>query len=341
MKELTRSYGELLQDKRVRSEQNKYESFTRQRNTVMTRYRKVHTAFTDLLQGLSRAEAFYSEMKDTVSNLEKNVETFVNNRREEGGQLLGSIERKRQAASGENADRERERLRELMERMNVGGGNPTPSPPQRTKSSASRPPQLQGQPQPPRSSQPSTSYPYSNPPTSPPYNAKPPTGYPSSHSPAPQQNPYSTYAHAHHQMHPSAAPSQPQSYDQAYSSQQPQHTNYDPMSYPYTHAAAHQRSPPTTQPHMFGHPPPPPPGMNIGYAGYPQQHGHSQLPQDYIPPPPPPGPPPGASSGTSQYSPYGGAYGQPIQGRPTPQPERQSGNGPPGGDPWAGLGAWK
>ena len=88
MKELTRTYGDLLQDKRVRSEQNKYESFSRQRNTVLSRYRKVYQAYVDLNAGLERARQFYSEMKETVESLEKNVQSFVENRRSEGSQLL-------------------------------------------------------------------------------------------------------------------------------------------------------------------------------------------------------------------------------------------------------------
>ncbi|KAK1815435.1 bck1-like resistance to osmotic shock [Friedmanniomyces endolithicus] len=113
MKELTRTYGDLLQDKRVRSEQNKYESFSRQRNAVLGKYRKVYQAYTDLQDGLSRAQQFYDEMRDTVDSLKKNVESFVENRRSEGGQLLSAIE----AAKGSGADREQARLKELMERM--------------------------------------------------------------------------------------------------------------------------------------------------------------------------------------------------------------------------------
>ncbi|KAI7068184.1 BRO1-domain-containing protein, partial [Hortaea werneckii] len=37
MKELTRTYNDLLQDKRVKGEQNKYEAFSRQRNTVLNK----------------------------------------------------------------------------------------------------------------------------------------------------------------------------------------------------------------------------------------------------------------------------------------------------------------
>ena len=119
MKELTKVYSTLLQDKRVKSEQTKYENFTRQRNTALSKYRKLYQFFNDLNDGILRAQNFYSEMKDTVDSLEKNAEAFVNNRRSEGAQLLGQIERDKRDTAGNQADRERDRLRDLMERMST------------------------------------------------------------------------------------------------------------------------------------------------------------------------------------------------------------------------------
>ena len=334
MKELTRTYGDLLQDKRVRSEQAKYDTFTRQRGTVMNKYRKVFTSFNDLLQGLGRAEAFYSEMKETVENLQKNVDTFVNNRREEGGQLLGSIERRKQTASGATADREQERLRDLMERMNVS--QPTPSPSSglsRSKSSATRPQQLSPQPsynQPGRSSAalPQAAYGYPIPPSSPPYNGKPSSQpglpYHPSHSPSP----------GHHQQPPSQPfPGYPGHNPANGSPSAYHHPGYDPTQYPYQ-----SRSPPVPQgsgapPPVYGHPPP--------GATYPP-YGQPLL-QGYVPPPPPPGPPPGGQQPQQQQHyaygapPPGGTGGYP-QSRPMQgQIQGQGGQG----DPWAGLGAWK
>ncbi|KAL9063493.1 MAG: hypothetical protein Q9157_008215, partial [Trypethelium eluteriae] len=139
MKDLTKTYSDLLQDKRVRSEQNKYENFSKQRSSVMTKYRKIYQAFNDLIQGLLRAQSFYSEMKETVESLHKNVETFVNNRRSEGGQLLSAIENAKANAGGVQADRERERLKELMERMSM---DPSRSPGGQSQTSSQRPPSL-------------------------------------------------------------------------------------------------------------------------------------------------------------------------------------------------------
>jgi hypothetical protein len=119
MKELTTTFNDLLQDKRVRAEQSKYENITRQRSSVISKYRKVYQEFLDLEAGLQSAKQWYSEMKDTVDSLEKNVETFVNNRRSEGAQLLSQIEQERASNASGQADRERERLRGLMERMSM------------------------------------------------------------------------------------------------------------------------------------------------------------------------------------------------------------------------------
>ena len=163
MKDLTKIYGGLLQDKRVKSEQAKYEHFTRQRNAVLIKYRKVFQAFNDLIDGLMRAQSFYSEMKETVESLEKNVETFVNNRRSEGAQLLGQIERDKQSSAGGQADRERDRLKDIMERMSM---SPNPTSPHRPHSSRPSVPS--------RPSQTDNSQVFRSPPSSPPFHSNPP-----------------------------------------------------------------------------------------------------------------------------------------------------------------------
>ena len=137
MKELTKVYGDLLQDKRVRSEQSKYEAITRQRNSVMSRYRKVYNAFRDLVAGIAEAKKFYSEMQTSVNNLWENVDSFVNNRRAEGAQLLSHIEREKATggttsssnstsnSTAQQEERDREQLREMMERLSTGPSSPS------------------------------------------------------------------------------------------------------------------------------------------------------------------------------------------------------------------------
>ncbi|MCJ1286703.1 bck1-like resistance to osmotic shock [Xylographa opegraphella] len=277
LKELTKAYGDLLQDKRVRSEQAKYESFTRQRSAVLSRYKKVYQSFNDLIAGLLRAQSFYSELKDTVESLKKNVETFVNNRKDEGSQLLDTlVVRAKPGGADGQADRERDRLQQLMDRMTI-----SPAPPHRSKSSASRPPAIS------HPSQNGSMYSLNAsmyggpPPTSPPYNMVTSAGHYSSQV-APSSTPgFSGYP-------PNGGHQNP--------TRMAHPAGYDPMQYPYQ-----PRSPPTTQ--MY---PPNPP------YGYPQQ-----LPPGFVPPPPPPGPPPGSQGyGHAQPSgrPTGGS--PPGQGDP-------------------------
>ena len=119
LKELTKVYGDLLQDKRVRTEQQRYEVVSKNKATVMTKYKRAYNAYEDLTQGLVRAQGFYGEIKENVDSLEKNVDSFVNNRRAEGASLLNQIEQKNAASSGGQAAAERERLQQLMERMSM------------------------------------------------------------------------------------------------------------------------------------------------------------------------------------------------------------------------------
>ncbi|KAI9821301.1 MAG: bck1-like resistance to osmotic shock [Pycnora praestabilis] len=334
MKELSTSYGDLLQDKRVRSEQSKYEAITRQQNSVMTRYKKIFQAFNDLNAGLLRAQGFYSEMKDTVDSLDKNVETFVNNRRSEGAQLLNQIERDKASNAGGQADRERERLRELMERMSV---DPSTSPAKSSRET-SRPPPI-----------PTTSYqgnPYSA--TSPPITPRYPTtnmtnqyntsntqspGLPPSHQSFSQYGapPNGTYQG-------SQQPPRRESYNQNGAAPHPD--SYNPGTYARRESYQMPVSPPPNQ--QYFSPPP-------GHYGYPSNATHQQqqpppqyMPPGYVPPPPPPGPPPPGSQ--QVYSNSSGAYPNGPGGyAQSPPPSGQYRNGQQQGqnDPWAGLNAWK
>ncbi|KAI9732658.1 MAG: bck1-like resistance to osmotic shock [Cirrosporium novae-zelandiae] len=310
MKELTKTYSDLLQDKRVRSEQSRYEVITRQRATVMSKYKKVYQAFNDLIAGLMRAQGFYSEMGDTVDSLEKNVETFISNRRSEGAQLLDKIERDKASNATGQADKERERLRELMERMSmepVSTSSPTRS--------KHRPSSTTGSVSNPRYSHPSKSPSHSQ---SPRYNQ--PQNLPS-HSPSISQP--SIYPHPVHNN------------GIAYTQQgaaAPLSEPYNPMAYPFQ--TPQTASPPPNQ-QFFQIP------QQNPYAMYPPAQNPYGMPA-YIPPPPP-GPPPG---GQPQYgyptsvSPYPG-QGQQIRQHPGTQGQGQAMGQGRANDPWAGLNAWK
>lgn len=324
MKELTKAYSDLLQDRRVRSEQAKYESFTRQRNAVMARYRKVFQAFNDLIAGLMRAQSFYSEMRETVDSLEENVETFVNNRRSEGAQLLNSIERDKASNAGDQADRERDRLRELMERMSM---DPSTSP-SKSSSSNSRHAAI------PTTSYLTNSYRTKSPPISPQYPPTSSVGHytiPPSHSPpnSQSQQAYSHYDTAANGGYRGSQRSQRRgSYNQG-GGPAPSEL-YNPMAYPYQTPV----SPPPSQqfyPQVSG---------QHGYPPHPQHQQGQYMPQGYVPPPPPPGPPPGSQqtfpNPAGPYPAGPGGYAHDPRSRQYTGSQQQAQH-----DPWAGLNAWK
>lgn len=323
LKELTRTYSDLLKDKRVRSEQSKYEAFSRQRSTVMTKYRRVYQSFNDLVAGLARAQSFYSEMKDTVSSLSKNVETFVNNRRGEGGQLLSKIEERNKA---QGADQEQQRMKELMERMSMEpSGSPVSQGSGRKKSI---PPPLSSTPSYPSTS--GGSHAAYNPAASPPVTPR----YPMTTAPTQQY------------MSPQQSYNQPprrESYQQQYTHQpQPSQssTGYNPAihnQYNPTSPPAHQQffSPPPAQ-HQQHQPWGQPPQQQPQWGATPQP---SNLPQGYVPPPPPPGPPPSHQQDYNHFAQQGYPSG-PGGYANTQRPGGQS-QGGGAHDPWAGLSGWK
>lgn len=303
MRELTKTYGELLQDKRVRGEQNRYESFSRQRNTVLNKYRKVYQGYLDLQSGVESAKQFYGDMKETVDSLKKNVDSFVENRRSEGGQLLSAIEQ----SKGGSADREQARLKDMMERMNVSPTTPSgnsPIAPTVTDQRASnhRPPPLQNLYTTARS-----------PPISPQYL---PNGMQPG-TPNFQNFQRSTPVNSHFRADSTGS--------------------YNPSNYPPVSPPAHQQyfNPPPNQQQQQNQQP-----STTMYAQQqqpPQTYGQN-IPANWQPPPPPPGPPPSQYQDYSalQASNYpSGPGGYANQARRSGQGQGSS------ADPWAGLSAWK
>jgi hypothetical protein len=346
LKDLTKAYGNLLQDKRVRSEQSKYEAISKSRSTVLNRYRRVRNAHEDLIQGLMRAQGFYSEMKESVDSLEKNVESFVSNRRAEGAQLLSQIEQSKSASTSGQAAAERERLQQLMERMSM---EPTPS---QSSPSRSRPPTVP--PQPPYSNglgspPPITSY--NTQPVAPVYsgaNPDPRFTIPPRESPAPPsiasgyQYP-APQSHQPQQLQKTSPSINTHAFSQG--SALPVSQAYNPMAYPDRGATSSQVqqpfSPNAQQPSNSFFPQPqqqpfqqyqqlqpqsPPLQLNFTSShpqfSQPQQQQRPpsrqtsypapyNVPTNYVPPPPPPGPPGGGS--TTQYPPQ---QGQPYAAGP-------------------------
>ncbi|KAF7556370.1 hypothetical protein G7046_g6308 [Stylonectria norvegica] len=325
MKELTGTFNALLQDKRVQSEQSKYETIQRQRGAIVNRYKRAYQEFLDLEAGLQSAKNWYAEMRDTVESLEKNVETFVSNRRSEGGQLLNQIEQERSSNKNSQAEMERERLRELMDRMSMEPNKSSPQP------QASRP----------------TPAPLFQPGQAPRY---PPTNFqgqyqvpnsppPNQQSMTPQQN-YQSFANK-----PATQAFSPPPINTFV---QP---TYNPSQYGRTPGPT---SPPPHQTSfgMRGPASPPPNQTSFGqqhqthqthqsFGGYgaspaPQHPQGGYTPHGFVPPPPP-GPPP---LGPQQTMHYGHQGYDPNSAHPQSAAPRSGAPQQPH-DPWAGLNAWK
>ncbi|KIW05908.1 uncharacterized protein PV09_03102 [Verruconis gallopava] len=337
LKEITRTYDALLQDKRVRAEHSKFEAFSRQRNSALAKYRRVYQSFNDLVTGLSRAQTFYAEMKETVESLAKNVETFVNNRRSEGGQLLAAIENARKENQSGLVDWERERLAQLVDRMSVnnpssGNSSPGPRGPMSVSSGSSG-----GRPN------------FGNAPTSPPqsqivqqYAVAPAPGSSQFGPPSgvtslgtgyfPRQNgtgissPPAT-ATQHVTYNPASwGPVSPPPQQQFFS----QNINQPGARYS-------QQSMPSYTPHQ--------------QQPVPSQVQPQQMPPGWQPPPPPPGAPPnqqdmnfGIGAGMQSYPSGPGGYSGSVMRHP-PQGQSHSQTGmqqqPGSADPWSGLSGWK
>ncbi|KAL8298429.1 hypothetical protein RB597_006749 [Gaeumannomyces tritici] len=331
MKELSGTFNTLLQDKRVKAEQSKYESVQRQRSSVINRYKRAYQEFLDLEAGLQSAKRWYGEMRETVESLEKNVETFVNNRRSEGAQLLNQIEQERAATKSSHAELERERLRELMERMNVEGGQQTPaSPPKQAAGGSARPipaPLFQtgGA---PRYPQANFQGQYQIPTSPPPQQANMPQSFMQPHQQSHQQQ----HMHQQSQHHFS----QPASYNPSQHGRMPGPTSPAPTQTTFGINAMRQgpASPPPTQ-STFGQPRPFSTYGNPNPPSTPNQQQHF-APAGYVPPPPP-GPPPLGPQQT-YHVPQADFHNRPNSGQQQHQQQHQQQQS---ADPWAGLNAWK
>ena len=302
----------------------------RQRTAVTNRYKRAYQEFLDLVAGLHSAKNWYAEMKESAESLEKNVQSFVHNRRAEGAQLLNQIEREQAAGKSSQAELERERLRELMDRMSMGGGQAgSPKPQAQAHETGRRAPPTPlfspGQAARYSDANFASQYPL---PTSPPAHqaSMPPTtyggmtaGYQAQGAPYGQP---AAYNPSQYGMNPGPA------------SPPPTQTSFGMSTY------RGPASPPPTQT-SFGQ------AMH-GYGGYQgQQQGQQQqqqqqqqgaqkgrpvsvVPPGFVPPPPPPGPPPLGPQQTIHY----GAQDYPVEGQGGQGKQQES-------DPWAGLSAWK
>jgi hypothetical protein len=328
MKDLTAAYGDLLQDKRIRAEQSRYEALSRQRNSILSKFKKTYQAFLDVWEGLEKAQQFYSEMFETAESLDKNVETFVSNRRSEGAMLLSSIEKEK----GSDAERQQRRLREMMERVSMGGEGTSPNSSRPSHSQHTSPTNAMSPPTTPRYPQ---QYPGYGAPTPPPPPPQPPAqagyGYPGYPSAPPPHQPPPNGSNAYVRR---------DSYGQL-----PGLPHY--QAQPMARRESNQPLPspglaPNSQQYQPGHYSSGPPS-GYGATGSTGYQAQPYNPGAYVPPPPPPGPPPlqnrgsfGVLAPTVYQPPPPGQRQRESYGQPPPAPTQSK-----GGDPWDGLAGWK
>lgn len=96
----------------------------KQRNAVKSKYKKIYQAMEELVSGLARAATFYADMNDSVQSLTRNVDSFLSNRKAEGGEMLARIERNRASRVMDQAGREHERTTEAVGRMRIESWSP-------------------------------------------------------------------------------------------------------------------------------------------------------------------------------------------------------------------------
>jgi hypothetical protein len=334
MKELTVTFNNLLTDKRVRAEQSKYDSVQRQRASVVNKYKRAYQEFLDLEAGLQSARRWYKEMRETVDSLEKNVETFVNNRRHEGGQLLEEIEKSKAANKSAQAELERERLQNLMSRMSM---NDAAAQQAKVQQASSRPvpSPLFAPGSAPRYPQTNFSGQYQVPAT-PPANQ---SGLPSPYLPPGGQHGQAAYNPSAHGRIPGPASPPPNVTSFGASAMRPGPASPPPTvtSFGYNGVRPGPASPPPTQTSFAQQAPY---AQSNQYSTYGNQQAQPQMytaPPGFVPPPPPPGPPPLGPQQTF-HVPANDFYAQQRPGSTQPQQQQQ---GQSQGDPWAGLNSWK
>lgn len=271
----------------------------------MNKYKRIYQAFNDLVEGLIRAQSFYSEMKDTVESLSKNVENFLDNRKSEGAQLLTQIESAKAAGGSAQADRERERMNALMERMSLDPSSGHASPP---RPSVSRP-----------SHQQVPLY-QSN------YNSAAYSQNGAAYGMQPVQSPGLSQDHQRY-LHPATSTGSMGSYQSMPPPQQShpgqQRDPYNPSHYPPVSPPPSQQSFSPTPSQLSAY-------QSMGYGQQQAQH----VPVGWQPPPPPPGPPPHHDYSNIGQGPYPAGPGGYAQKQPY-------GGQHPSNDPWAQLTAWK
>ncbi|KAH9452967.1 hypothetical protein Pst134EB_016910 [Puccinia striiformis f. sp. tritici] len=278
IQELTAHYKALIESRRGKEVQERWTSASKRKTQATGRLEAAYQSHEEVRSSLLKGIHFYREIQTAVAEIQRQVESFINNRVAERMRMVADAEAKRGQSRGGT-----DNLEHQMTRMNLANSSaPSPS------TSGPVPPPLPPQPrnwqQPVNSSSAGPPYPaFSSYPTS---SDRPAAPSPQAHysSPAPPSvDPYASLA-SFGSMYPSAVPGSQNSPGPA-------------ASHQYSGQAQH----PIPQQYSGQAPPPPPPAPYQRPVQFHNQHdpfsasaqyqhhvGSTGPPKPALPPPPPP-----------------------------------------------------
>ncbi|KAH9815986.1 BRO1-like domain-containing protein [Melampsora americana] len=327
IQELVAQYKALVEGKRGKAIQDGWNHASKHRTQVLARLQRAYENHEEIRSGLSKGSQFYRDISDAVSDMQRQVSTYTNNRNAERVQMAAKAEAAKERYTKPSTPNNSTDLHGLEQRVSGMHLNhskayppPLPPPPPGWQSSSNTGPVPSAYPQ--QSRQASTPLPVSQ------------------HPPPPPSDPYAglgSLGQAH--STPSSEPQYP--YNNTTSYRQPM-SNYPAPSAP------NQALPPPPPPISYqstgnlsgAYPPPLPPS-----------HRHND-PTQYYPSPPPPQayqPPPPQHSQSHPWPPnQSSIHPQQTSQRPSPAPPSfehptypSSHYPPPHGTPYAPQAGWQ
>lgn len=99
LRQLSTAYPDMKHDEHIRGKQQQSVRLQKQKALAIAELNKICAEFGLLMTGLMQAGKFYGDIQATMAVLAQNVETFVQNRKNEGAEILRGIEFEKQQLS--------------------------------------------------------------------------------------------------------------------------------------------------------------------------------------------------------------------------------------------------
>lgn len=112
-----------MRDQQIREKQRQSAHLEKQKQAAIMELNKICAEFDVLMTGLIQAEEFYKNVQVTMGVLVQNVETFVQNRKNEGAEILRGIELAKQQTSASVANQQSGDMARALERMTISDGH--------------------------------------------------------------------------------------------------------------------------------------------------------------------------------------------------------------------------